>query len=144
MLLLLPLYTEKNVFPLKLLQWVKDRASETQDNKHVIGQNLSEAEALFSEHQELEAKLKVRSPPLSPSPPVPSQIHPSIWWMRVGCRERWTQMNLLRHGARTCAHTQLTHAHALNTTKQINHNINNPTQTNQQIDKYRQADCQNP
>ena len=71
MLFLLPLYTEKNVFPLKLLQWVKDRASETQDNKHVIGQNLSEAEALFSEHQELEAKLKVRSPPSPPLPPSP-------------------------------------------------------------------------
>ena len=43
----------------QLLQWVRDRANETHDNKHVIGESLSEAEALFTEHRELEAKLKV-------------------------------------------------------------------------------------
>jgi len=40
---------------------VKDKTDETEENKHVIGQNLAEAEALSSELQELEARLKVCS-----------------------------------------------------------------------------------
>lgn len=44
---------------LKLLHWVKDRTSETEEKKHVIGENLTEAEALSADLQELEARLKV-------------------------------------------------------------------------------------
>ena len=40
---------------------MKDKTNETEESKHVIGQNLAEAEALSSELQELEARLKVCS-----------------------------------------------------------------------------------
>lgn len=43
----------------KLLQWVKDRTNETEENRHRIGENLAEAEALSADLQELEARLKV-------------------------------------------------------------------------------------
>ena len=43
----------------KLLQWVKDRTNETEENRHRIGENLAEAEALSADLQELEGRLKV-------------------------------------------------------------------------------------
>jgi len=38
---------------------VKDKTNEAEENKHVIGENLAEAEALSSELQALETRLKV-------------------------------------------------------------------------------------
>lgn len=46
-------------FFFKLLKWVKNRTNETEENRHRIGENLAEAEALSADLQELEARLKV-------------------------------------------------------------------------------------